>query len=120
MVTVTAVHAPWKLGHTSIFLRHGTAVSPPFHLRVTAAKPITVHQPPSWYNPCFMFRGLEHTAIPSPNPGLLAAWYVDKLDFRINYMYDGNYFLRAADGSILEIIPSEGGRATQRMKDPGI
>ena len=67
-----------------------------------------------------MFRGLEHTAIASPNPGLLAAWYVEKLDFRINYMYDGNYFVRAADGSMLEIIPSEGERAPQRMKDPGI
>jgi glyoxylase I family protein len=50
----------------------------------------------------------------------LAAWYVEKLDFRINFMYDGNYFVRAADGSMLEIIPSEGERAPQKMKDPGI
>ena len=67
-----------------------------------------------------MFRGLEHTAIASPNPGQLAAWYVEKLDFRINYTYDGNYFVRAADGSMLEIIPSEGERAPQKLKDPGI
>jgi len=67
-----------------------------------------------------MFRGLEHTAIASPNPARLAGWYVEKLDFRINYTYDGNYFVRAADGSMLEIIPSEGERPSNKMKDPGI
>ncbi|HYL79010.1 MAG TPA: VOC family protein [Bryobacteraceae bacterium] len=67
-----------------------------------------------------MFRGLEHTAIASPNPAHLAEWYVQKLDFHINYTYDGNYFVRAADGSMLEIIPSEGDRSPQKMKDPGI
>ena len=68
----------------------------------------------------FMFRGLEHTAIASPDPAHLAEWYVQKLDFHINYTYDGNYFVRAADGSMLEIIPSEGDRSPQKMKDPGI
>ena len=68
----------------------------------------------------FMFRGLEHTAIASPDPARLAEWYVQKLDFRINYTYDGNYFVRASDGSMLEIIPSQGERAPQQMKDPGI
>lgn len=67
-----------------------------------------------------MFRGLEHTAIASPDPRRLAEWYVEKLDFRLNYSYEGNYFVRAADGSMLEIIPSEGPRASQTMKDPGI
>jgi glyoxylase I family protein len=67
-----------------------------------------------------MFKGLEHTAIASPNPGKLAHWYVDHLDFVINFEYDGNYFVKAANGSMLEIIPSEGGRAEQKMKDPGI
>jgi glyoxylase I family protein len=67
-----------------------------------------------------MFRGLEHTAIASPDPKGLAEWYVQKLDFRINYTYDGNYFVRAKDGSMLEIIPSAGERAPQQMKDPGL
>jgi glyoxylase I family protein len=67
-----------------------------------------------------MFQGLEHTAIASPDPAKLANWYVEKLDFRINHTYDGNYFVRSADGSMLEIIPSEGPRAPQKMKDPGI
>jgi glyoxylase I family protein len=67
-----------------------------------------------------MFRGLEHTAIASPDPKRLAEWYVQNLEFRINHTYDGNYFVRAADGSMLEIIPSVGERAPQQMKDPGI
>jgi glyoxylase I family protein len=67
-----------------------------------------------------MFKGLEHTAIASPNPGKLAQWYVDHLDFAINFEYDGNYFVKAANGALIEIIPSEGGRAEQKMKDPGI
>jgi catechol 2,3-dioxygenase-like lactoylglutathione lyase family enzyme len=67
-----------------------------------------------------MFRGLEHTAIASPDPAKLAKWYVENLDFRINHTYAGNYFVRSADGSMLEIIPSEGPRAPQKMKDQGI
>jgi glyoxylase I family protein len=67
-----------------------------------------------------MFKGLEHTAIASPNPAALAQWYVDYLDFVINFEYDGNFFVRAKNGSMLEIIPSEGDRGSNRMKDPGI
>jgi glyoxylase I family protein len=67
-----------------------------------------------------MFVGLEHTAIASPSPQKLAAWYVEHLGFRINFEYDGNYFVRAANGAMLEIIPSEGARAEQKMRDEGI
>ncbi len=67
-----------------------------------------------------MFNGLEHTAIASPNPKALAEWYRDYLEFRINFEYDGNYFVRAANGAMLEIIPSVGERAPQALKDPGI
>ncbi|HYV63833.1 MAG TPA: VOC family protein [Bryobacteraceae bacterium] len=67
-----------------------------------------------------MFAGLEHTAIASPSPVKLAQWYVDHLGFRINFEYDGNYFVRAANGSMLEIIPSEGDPREQKMRDPGL
>jgi len=67
-----------------------------------------------------MFKGLEHTAIASPDPQKLAQWYVDHLEFTINFEYDGNYFVRAANGTMLEIIRSEGERPAQKMKDPGI
>ncbi len=67
-----------------------------------------------------MFTGLEHTAIASPNPMKLAEWYVQTLGFVINYQYDGNYFVRAPNGAMLEIIPSEGDRGSNKMRDPGI
>ena len=67
-----------------------------------------------------MFNGLEHTAIASPDPRRLAEWYVAHLEFRINFEYDGNFFVRAKNGSMLEIIPSEGDRPSNRMRDPGI
>src|SRR5262245_8435454 len=67
-----------------------------------------------------MFKGLEHTAIASPNPEALAKWYVEHLEFHINFTYAGNYFVKAANGTMLEIIPSEGERPSNKMKDPGI
>jgi len=67
-----------------------------------------------------MYKGLEHTALASPDPLRLAQWYVDHLDFHINFEYSGNYFVKAKNGTMLEIIPSEGERAPQKMKDPGI
>lgn len=67
-----------------------------------------------------MFKGLEHTAIATPHPQKLANWYVEHLGFHINFEYDGNYFVKAANGSMLEIIPSEGGRFDEKLKSPGI
>ena len=67
-----------------------------------------------------MFQGLEHTAIASPDPRRLAEWYVAHLGFHINFEYDGNFFVRAANGSMLEIIPSNGVAPPAALKDPGI
>jgi glyoxylase I family protein len=67
-----------------------------------------------------MFLGLEHTAIASPDPRRLAQWYADHLEFRINFEYDSNFFVRAKNGSMLEIIPSEGEPGPNAMRTPGI
>ncbi len=67
-----------------------------------------------------LFTGLEHTAIASPHPRDLAHWYVEKLGFVINYEYDGNYFVKAPNGAMLEIIPSQGPAVESGMKTPGI
>jgi len=67
-----------------------------------------------------MFKGLEHTAIASPDPQKLAQWYVDHLEFYINFQYLGNYFIKAKNGTVIEIIPSEGERPEQNIKSPGI
>lgn len=56
----------------------------------------------------YMVTGIEHVAIASPDPLRLALWYVEHLDFVINYQ-SGNtkaVFIKAADGSMIEIIES--------------
>ena len=67
-----------------------------------------------------MFQGLEHTAIATSDPRKLAQWYVDVLGFVINYTYAGNYFVKAPNGTMLEIIPSEGEYTREKMKEPGL
>ncbi|MGO4879877.1 MAG: VOC family protein [Bryobacteraceae bacterium] len=67
-----------------------------------------------------MFKGVEHTAIASPDPRALAEWYAAHLEFVINYEYAGNYFVRAANGAMLEIIPGKGALTPPQFDDPGI
>lgn len=55
-----------------------------------------------------MITGIEHVAIASPDPLRLARWYVEYLDFVINFQ-PANVkaaFIKAADGSMIEIIES--------------
>ena len=53
-----------------------------------------------------MVKGIEHTAIASPDPHKLARWYVEHLDFAVNYQSAGSKttFVKASDGSMIEII----------------
>lgn len=67
-----------------------------------------------------MFIGLEHTAIASPDPKKLADWYCDHLGFHINFTYGPFFFVKASNGTMLEIIPSEGDRPQVQLKTPGI
>jgi glyoxylase I family protein len=70
-----------------------------------------------------MIQGIEHTAIASPDPERLAQWYVDHLQFTINYRSDNSrtHFVKAADGTMIEIIESKGAAAgPSGMRDPGI
>jgi len=67
-----------------------------------------------------MIQGIEHTAIASPDPQKLARWYVDHLNFTINYNSGRTVFVKAPNGYMIEIITSEGDRAPQTMKDPGL
>ena len=55
-----------------------------------------------------MVTGIEHVAIASPDPLRLALWYVEHLDFVINYQpaLSQTVFIKAADGSMIEIIES--------------
>jgi glyoxylase I family protein len=67
-----------------------------------------------------MVSGIEHAAIAAPDPGKLAAWYVETLGFAINYQSARTTFVKAPDGSMIEILTSEGEHAPQTMKDPGL
>jgi glyoxylase I family protein len=69
-----------------------------------------------------MFDGIEHTGIASSNPERLAQWYVDTLGFTINYRSESSraHFVKAPNGTMIEIILADGELATPKMKDPGL
>ena len=67
-----------------------------------------------------MYIGLEHTALASPDPKKLADWYCEYLGFHINFTYGPFFFVKASNGTMLEIIPSEGERPVTGLKTPGI
>lgn len=67
-----------------------------------------------------MIRGIEHTAIATPDPGALAQWYVDTLGFAINYRGSTAVFVKAPDGTMIEFIPAEGERGPNTLKSPGL
>ena len=67
-----------------------------------------------------MYKGIEHTAIASPNPEALGDWYEKVLEFPVVHRYSGNVFVRAADGTMLELIPSDGEAPETGMKTPGL
>ena len=70
-----------------------------------------------------MVTGIEHAAIASPDPHKLARWYVEHLDFAINYQSarSKTVFIKAADGSMIEIIEAAPGtHPVEGMKAAGL
>lgn len=69
-----------------------------------------------------MFQGLEHAAIATPDPEKLAKWYVETLGFTVNYFSPASKttFVKAPNGSMFEIIASDGDRHPASMKTPGL
>jgi glyoxylase I family protein len=67
-----------------------------------------------------MFTGIEHFAIASPDPRKLAEWYVAHLAFHISHEYAGNYFVKAPNGVVIEIIPATGERGENARQTPGM
>lgn len=67
-----------------------------------------------------MILGIEHSAIASPDPAALAQWYVDTLGFVINYRGSSAFFIKAPNGTMIEIIPSDGARGENTLKTPGL
>lgn len=69
-----------------------------------------------------MIKGIEHTAIASPDPSRLAQWYVDHLDFVVNYRSatSKTVFVKANNGSMIEIVEAHNQPSASHMKDAGI
>jgi glyoxylase I family protein len=70
-----------------------------------------------------MVKGIEHTAIASPDPERLSQWYVETLGFTINYQSKNSRtrFVKAPDGSMIEMIEAAGAAAgVAGMNDPGL
>ncbi|HWC96094.1 MAG TPA: VOC family protein [Candidatus Sulfopaludibacter sp.] len=69
-----------------------------------------------------MVKGIEHTAIASPDPHRLAEWYVENLDFVVNYRSGSSktVFVKASNGSMIEIIEARNAPITTDMRDAGL
>ena len=67
-----------------------------------------------------MIKGIEHTAIAASDIQALADWYVSALGFVINYQSANAIFVKAPDGTMIEIIRAEGTRGEQTLKTQGI
>ena len=67
-----------------------------------------------------MFTGIEHVAIASPNPKVLANFYITNLEFSLAHEYGGNFFVMANNGALIEIIPSEGPAPVNEKATPGL
>ncbi len=67
-----------------------------------------------------MIKGIEHTAIAAVNAATLAEWYVLVLGFTIVYRSANAIFVKAPDGTMIELINAEGTRGEHTMKTPGI
>lgn len=67
-----------------------------------------------------MVVGIEHTGIASPNPQKLARWYVETLGFVVVYDSGRAVFIKAPNGTMIEIITAEGERAPATQTSPGL
>jgi len=67
-----------------------------------------------------MFTAFEHTGVASPDHRKLAQWYVEVFGFAIVYQSAGATFVKAPNGSMIEIITAEGDRVELAMKQPGL
>ncbi|HYO84349.1 MAG TPA: VOC family protein [Bryobacteraceae bacterium] len=67
-----------------------------------------------------MIQGIEHAAIAANNVEALADWYVRVLGFTINYKSANAIFIKAPDGSMIELIHAAGERGSQTLKTPGL
>ena len=71
-------------------------------------------------NESTVIKGIEHTAIAAADVAALADWYVSVLGFDVPYRSANAIFVRAADGTMIEIIQAEGSADDRTLKSPGL
>ncbi len=67
-----------------------------------------------------MIQGIEHAAIAAKDVERLANFYVQTLGFEINYRGKTAIFVKAGDGSMIEIVPADGAPSEATPKTPGL
>jgi catechol 2,3-dioxygenase-like lactoylglutathione lyase family enzyme len=67
-----------------------------------------------------VIKGIEHTAIAAKDAAALAEWYSSVLGFAIVYRSANALFVKAPDGSMIEIVHAESERGDQSLKTQGI
>ena len=67
-----------------------------------------------------MIQGIEHAAIAAKDVERLAAFYVQTLGFAVNHRGKSAIFVKASDGSMIEIIPADGDPSEATPKTPGL
>ena len=72
------------------------------------------------FNNRTVITGIEHTAIAAANAAALADWYSSVLGFSIVYRSANAIFVKAPDGTMIEIINADGDRAAHSLKSPGL
>ena len=67
-----------------------------------------------------LIQGIEHTAIAGKDIAALASWYVATLGFTINYQSANAIFVKASNGTMIELIHADSDRGEQTLKTQGI
>jgi glyoxylase I family protein len=67
-----------------------------------------------------VIQGIEHTAIAAADAASLASWYMEVLGFAEVSRSPNAIFVKATNGTMIEIINAEGARPEAAMKTPGI
>lgn len=68
-----------------------------------------------------MIKGIEHIAVCAKDTEALTNWYVKMFGWEVVYNNGkGTYFVKAADGSMLEVMASDGKDFTSQPSDGGI
>lgn len=75
---------------------------------LTSRRPVTAQQTTS-FEEGPVISGMEHIGLCADNPKMLVEWYVKVLGFRIVRALEEHrtYFVRAADGGMLEVYPAK-------------